>query len=81
MAAAFMLALARLGPAPNLTGLAPVDVANLTEVLIAAVRAKLAAGRRAILDTERELDSELAGRIFDLIQEYDIAADVAVAER
>lgn len=64
-----------------LDGLAPVDVANLIELTIHATRAKLAGGNRAILTTERELDSELAQRVFDLIREHDIDAAVRAAER
>jgi len=56
-------------------------VSGLIELTIHAVRAKLWAGNRAILNTEQELDSELAQRIFDLIREHDLADEVAAAER
>ena len=71
---------AKAGPA-DLSGLSPADVADLVELTIHAARAKLAGGRRSILDTERAFDSDLAGRIFDLIRDYDTSATVAAAER
>lgn len=71
---------AKSGPA-DLSALSPSDVADLVELTIHAVRAKLAGGRRNILDTERALDSELSQRIFDLVREYDIQRDVAQAEK
>jgi hypothetical protein len=57
------------------------DVATLIEQTIQGIRRKLASGHDAILATERNLDSELSQRIFDLVREYDIAADIANRER
>lgn len=71
---------AKAGPA-DLSALSPSDVADLVELTIHAVRAKLAGGRRKILDTERALDSELAQRAFDLIRDFDHAEAVRAAER
>jgi hypothetical protein len=77
--AAWAVALARNGPAPDLDALAAVDVAWLVELTIQAVRAKTfgTAGR----GLDAALDSELAGRIVDLIRELEIDAEVTAAER
>lgn len=65
----------------NLASLDPADVAILVEAAIQAVHAKIRSGKRPTAQVEQALDSRLAQRIFDLIQDELTDQDVAAAER
>lgn len=65
----------------NLDALDAADVAILIEAAVQAVQVKIRRGKRPTAQVEAALDSRLAQRIFDLIQDDATEQDVAGAER